>query len=118
MPEISEIAEKTKRELGKRLAEAANRAEAEDFMSRYLQIHIVCREVGDDENPVVALSKYLDISELMYTFNQNYVSNPILDLFDKDRDDGISAANFLKKSFLIEDCRGQWPLIKKVILLL
>lgn len=113
MPEISEIAEKTKRELGKRLAEAANRPEAEDFMTRYLQIHIVCREVGDDENPVVVLSKYLDISELMYTFNQNYVSNPILDLFDKDRDDGISVANFLKKSFLIEDCRGQWPLIKK-----
>ena len=113
MPEISEIAEKTKRELGKRLAEAANRPEAEDFMTRYLQIHIVCKEVGDGENPVVVLSKYLDISELMYTFNQNYVSNPILDLFDKDRDDGISAANFLKKSFLIEDCRGQWPLIKK-----
>lgn len=113
MSEISEIVEKTKCELGKKLAEAANRAEAEGFISRYLQVHIVGREVEDGENPVVVLDKYLNISELMYTFNQNYISNPILDLFDKDREDGVSAANLLKKSFLVKDCRSQWPLMKE-----
>lgn len=113
MSDISEIVNKTKFELGKKMENAAKCKGTAEFISQYLQIHIVCKEVEENKSPVLVLSKYLDISELMYTFNQNYVSNPILDLFDKDREDGISAAKLLKESFLVEDCQGEWPLIKK-----
>ena len=113
MEEISEIAGRVKRELSSKIAEAVQRVSDEEFIRTYLQIHIVCREMGDEVNPVLELAGYLDASELMYSFNQDYVSNPIVDLFDKDREDGVSAAELLKKSFLVRDCGGEWPLLEK-----
>lgn len=113
MEEISDIADRVKRELSSRIAEAAQRVSDEEFIRTYLQIHIVCRELEDEVNPVLELAGYLDASELMYNFNQDYVSNPLVDLFDKDREDGRSAAELLKKSFLVRDCGGEWPLLEK-----
>ena len=113
MEEISDIADRVKRELSSKIAEAVQRVSDEEFIRTYLQIHIVCRELEDEVNPVLELAGYLDASELMYNFNQDYVSNPIVDLFDKDREDGRSAAELLKKSFLVQDCGGEWPLLEK-----
>ena len=113
MEEISDIADRVKRELSSKIAEAVKRVSDEEFIRTYLQIHIVCRELEDEVNPVLELAGYLDASELMYNFNQDYVSNPIVDLFDKDREDGRSAAELLKKSFLVQDCGGEWPLLEK-----
>ena len=73
MSDISEIVNKTKFELGKKMENAAKCKGTAEFISQYLQIHIVCKEVEENKSPVLVLSKYLDISELMYTFNQNYV---------------------------------------------
>lgn len=113
MEDIKSITDQVKRDISISLADAAARSMEEGFIYTYLQIHVVEKEVGTGENPVSVLSRYLDASELMYTFNQNYISNPIVDLFDKDREDGGSAAELLKESFLVRDCGGEWPLLKK-----
>ena len=110
MADICHVTDAVKSKISRQLADAANDVDVEAFMKNYFQISIVSQDVSGNENPIEKLSPYLDGCELMPTFNQNIRSNPIVDLFDRDNESTLSRADLLKKSFLVEDCDGQWPL--------
>lgn len=113
MTDICRIVNCVKSKVSKQLAEAIGDLSIQNFMEKYFRINIVCQEVVGDINPIQKLSPFLDACELMPIFNQDVMSNPVIDLLDKDNDSTLSSADLLKKSFLVEDCDGQWPLYEK-----
>jgi len=75
---------------------------SESFMSEYLQIHYVGREENQigDNNCVLELSPYLDTLELMKSFSNSDLHNPIRKTFMGKRDYSnkyIAESNLLKK---------------------
>ena len=110
MADICRVTDAVKSNISRQLAEATGKADVKAFMENYFQISIVSHEVAENENPIEKLSPFLDGCELMPTFNQNIISNPIIDLVDKDNDSPLSGADKLKRSFLVKDCDDQWPL--------
>lgn len=91
-----------------------------DFMQSYFQIHIVEKELEQDDNPIRKLTPYLDSAELCYTVG-NYSENKLTKML-KGNNVFLSKEAFgEKKSFpslpeiSLRDMLGQHPEISKLI---
>ncbi len=59
----------------------SQQSEEMNYLTEYLQIHYIIKELGDNKSPISVISHYLDSLELCRTIPRDNHSNPFVDLF-------------------------------------